>query len=62
MGVYVGFIEKVPTDRSVFYNYRPVGEIRGTQVFQLSPEEQAHLLPESKNKNINLQYAWDKGQ
>ncbi len=62
MGVYVGFIEKIPSDRNVFYNYRPVGEIRGSQVFQLSLEEQAQLLPESKNKNINLQYPWDNVQ
>ena len=62
MGVYVGFIEKVATDRSAFFNYRPIGEIRGAQIFQLSPEEQTQLLPFSKNKNINLQYSWDNAK
>ena len=63
MGVYLGYIEiienHVDHNRSnIFYNFRPLAEIRESQVIQMTPEEQADLLPQAENISINLNYTF----
>lgn len=63
MGIYVGFVEIVAANEynrsnNIFYNYKPVAEIRESQVHRLSPEDQADLLPQTDTFNINLSYSF----
>lgn len=59
MGVYIGYVEKKGYEPTIFLNFKPIAEVRGTQVFSLSPHEQEDLLPESEKRNINFSFSWN---
>ena len=52
MGVYIGCIE-ISGD---FYNFRPIAEIKDSQIIQLGTTDINVLLPKSIKQNINLSY------
>lgn len=59
MGVYIGFIEKMGYDPTIWFNYKPIAEVKGNQIIQLSPAEQSELLPRSEKLNINFAFSWN---
>lgn len=59
MGIYIGIIEKKGYDPTVFFNFKPIAEVRNTQVIQLTAQEQEALLPESEKRNICFTYNWN---
>lgn len=59
MGVYIGCVDKKGYEPSVFFNYKPIAEVRGDQIIVLSPSELEDLLPESQKRNINFSFSWD---
>lgn len=59
MGVYIGFIEKIGYDPQIFFNFRPIGEVRNSQIIELLKEDLDSLLPESEKHNINFQFSWN---
>ena len=54
MGVYLGFIERMGYEPTIWFNYKPIAEVMGNQIIMLSPDEQAELLPKSEKLNINF--------
>lgn len=59
MGKYIGYIEKKGYEPNIFFNYKPFAEVRGENIFVLSPSEQEDLLPKSEKRNISLIYSWN---
>ena len=59
MGIYIGYVEKKGYEPQVFFNYKPIAEVTGTQIRTLSSEEQEELLPESEKRNINFSFSWN---
>lgn len=59
MGIYIGIVEKKGYDPGVFFNYKPIAEVRDAEVLTLSPQEQEDLLPESEKRNICFSYNWN---
>lgn len=59
MGIYIGIIEKKGYEPTVFFNFKPIAEVQGTQVIQLTAQEQEALLPESEKRNICFTYNWN---
>ena len=59
MGRYIGYIEKKGYEPNIFFNYKPFAEVRGENIFVLSPSEQEDLLPKSEKRNISLIYSWN---
>lgn len=58
MGVYIGYIEKVLSNTGIFYNIKPVAELRNGQIEELTTNERENLLPESKRQSVMLYYDW----
>ena len=52
MGAYIGVVEY----KNYYYNFKPIAEIADSKIYKLSSFDQEDLLPESRNKNINLWY------
>lgn len=59
MGVYIGYVDMKGNEPSVFFNYKPIAEVRGDQIIVLSPTELEDLLPDSELRNINFCFSWD---
>lgn len=59
MGVYIGYIEKKGYEPTIWFNFKPIAEVRGTQVYQLSSTDQEELLPDSEKRNINFAFSWN---
>lgn len=59
MGVYIGYIEKKGYEPSVFFNFKPIAEIRNDQAIELSRRELEDLLPDSEKLNINFSFSWN---
>ena len=59
MGVYIGYIEKKGYEPTIFFNFKPIAEVRGSQIIVLSPADQEELLPESEKRNINFAFSWN---
>ena len=59
MGVYIGYIEKKGYEPTIFFNFKPIAEVRGSQIIALSPADQEELLPESEKRNINFAFSWN---
>lgn len=60
MGVYIGYIEKVPHDTGkFFYNIKPFAELRNGQIVELTINERDALLPESRYQSVMLYYDWN---
>lgn len=62
MGVFIGIIEKKDYDWNVFFNFKPIAEVREGQVIQLTTQEQEALLPESEKRNICFNFNWHNDQ
>lgn len=58
MGVYIGFVEKKGYEPTVFFNFKPIAEVKDQQIFILTSEELDELLPESEKRNINFDFSW----
>lgn len=58
MGVYIGFVEKKSYESMVFFNFKPIAEVRGQHISVLTPAELEELLPESQKQNINFSFSW----
>ena len=60
MGIYIGFVAKIEriTDYGLklFFNFKPIAEIRDDSVFHLSASDRKSLLPKSIDQNINFRY------
>lgn len=56
MGIYIGFVEKKGYEPTIFFNFKPIAEMRGNDVLALSSSERDSLLPKSENRNINFSY------
>lgn len=59
MGIYIGIIEKKGYEPTVFFNFKPIAEVKNAQVTQLSVQNQEALLPESEKRNICFTYNWN---
>jgi Chromosome segregation ATPases len=59
MGVYIGCIEKKGNEPGIYFNFRPLCEIKNDQVILLTPDERRKLLPESSLENVNLSYNYN---
>lgn len=59
MGVYIGYVDRKGFEPSLFFNFKPIAEVRGNQIIVLSPSELEDLLPESQKRNINFSFSWD---
>lgn len=59
MGVYVGFVEKKGIEPTVFFNFKPIAEVRNQQFVHLTSEDLDELLPESEKRNINFSFSWN---
>lgn len=62
MGIYLGKIEKISTNQSVFFNFEPIAKFQNAQVISLTHQEKEKLLPESEKRNILLTYNWKDEQ
>ncbi len=62
MGVYIGFVEKKGYDPTVFFNFKPIAEVRGQQLITLTPKDLEELLPESEKRNINFAFSWNDAE
>lgn len=58
MGVYIGYIDKKVGGDAVFFNFKPIAEIIGSQVCTLTSADLTTLLPESEMRNINFFFPW----
>ena len=58
MGIFIGTIEKKGFDLNVFFNFKPIAEVRNGEVIQLKKQEQELLLPKSERRNICFNYNW----
>ena len=47
MGVYIGYIEKKGSP-DVYFNFKPIAEVRSGQIIELSRRELEELLPDSE--------------
>ncbi len=57
MGVYVGYVEKVPYENNkFFYNIKPFAEMCNGQILELTNSERAALLPKSREQSVMLYY------
>lgn len=59
MGVYIGCVDRKGYEPSLFFNFKPIAEVRDSQIVVLSPSELEDLLPESQKRNINFSFSWD---
>ena len=59
MGVYIGYVDRKGYEPQIFFNFKPIAEVRGSQIIVLSPTELEDLLPESQKRNISLTFSWD---
>lgn len=59
MGVYIGFVEKKGNEPTVFFNFKPIVEVRGQQLVSLTPADLEALLPDSEKQNINFAFSWN---
>lgn len=61
MGKYLGCVERVKPLNGVFYNFKPIAEIKdNSEIKAISLEEAKELLPESKLAQINLGYSYSE--
>lgn len=58
MGKYIGFIEKKGYEQ-VFFNFKPIAEVKGERLDVLSQADLEGLLPNSEKRNINFAYDRD---
>lgn len=56
MGIYIGFVEKKGYEPMIFFNFKPIAEIRNGDIVMLTYNEQEALLPQSEKRDINLSY------
>lgn len=59
MGIYLGYIERKGYEPTIFLNFKPIAEVKESQIFLLSPIKQEELLPESEKRNINFSFSWN---
>ena len=59
MGVYIGYVDRKGYEPQIFFNFKPIAEVRGSQLIVLSNAELEDLLPESQKRNISLTFSWD---
>ncbi|MCD8012575.1 MAG: hypothetical protein LUG99_05285 [Lachnospiraceae bacterium] len=59
MGLYIGVIEQKVNESGAFFNFKPIAEVKGSQVNQLIDQDQVILLPESEKRNICFMYNWN---
>lgn len=62
MGVYIGFVENKGYEPTVFFNFKPIAEVRGQQLITLTPTDLEELLPESEKRNINFAFSWNDAE
>lgn len=62
MGVYLGYIKIVsrPSENlfqdNLYYNFKPIAEVKNSQIIELSDDDREKLLPYSKNRDIHLSF------
>ena len=49
MGVYIGYIEKKGYEPTIFFNFKPIAEVRGSQIIVLSPADLRNCCLSLKN-------------
>lgn len=59
MGIYIGFVEKKGYEPTIFFNFKPIAEVRGNDVLIMSASDRESLLPKSENRNINFSYKFN---
>ena len=62
MGVYIGIVEKKGYEPTIFFNFKPIAEIREDEIITLSSSERDLLLPKSEMRNINLSYKFGSAE
>lgn len=62
MGIYIGFVEKKGYEPMVFFNYKPIAEVRHGEVVMLTPDERDALLPQSEKHDINFSYKFGSAE
>lgn len=62
MGLYIGYVEKRNYDPSVFFNFKPIAELRDGTLYLLTIQELDELLPNSERHNINLSYSFGNAE
>ena len=62
MGVYIGFVEKKGYEPTVFFNFKPIAEIKNQQIVTLTSADLDELLPESEKRNINFDFSWNDAE
>lgn len=55
MGKYIGRIKR-EGPYSEFFNFKPIAQIEGVKVIELTFDQQRELLPESEKRDINFKY------
>lgn len=59
MGVYIGVIEKKGYEPTIFFNFKPLAEVRNNEIVILSTAERSALLPKSEKLDINFSYKFN---
>lgn len=59
MGVYIGVIEKKGYEPTIFFNFKPLAEVRNNEIVTLSTAERSALLPKSEKLDINFSYKFN---
>lgn len=59
MGIYIGWVERKTSGRTVFFNFKPLAEVWLNEIRVLNNTELDELLPESSKHDINFFYQWD---
>ncbi len=59
MGIYIGWIERKTSGRTVFFNFKPLAEVLENEIKELNSADLDVLLPQSSKHDINLSYQWD---
>lgn len=57
--MYIGFVEKKGFEPKVFFNFKPIAEVKNQQLISLTSEDLDELLPESEKRNINFDFSWN---
>lgn len=59
MGIYIGFVEIKGYEPTIFFNFKPIAEVKGNDVLILTTSDREELLPKSENRNINFSYKFN---
>ena len=58
MSKFIGYIEMANYEPTIFFNFKPIAELRGTTIHILTSDDQDDLLPDSDKRDINLSYSF----